>query len=65
MQVGIFSDSHDNIPKIRKAISIFNERQVNLTIHAGDLVAPFAAKELKQLQMKYVVVFGNNDGESR
>lgn len=63
MKIGIMSDSHDNIPKIRAAIELFNRQEVELVIHAGDLVSPFAAKELRAIKSKFIVVFGNNDGE--
>lgn len=63
MKIGIMSDSHDNLPKIRAAISVFEEEKVGLVIHAGDLVAPFAAKELRKIKSQFVAVFGNNDGE--
>ena len=61
--VGIMSDSHDNMPAIRKAVEILNERKVDLVIHAGDLVAPFTARELKKLTSPLIITFGNNDGE--
>lgn len=63
MKIGIMSDSHDNLPKIRAAIAVFADEKVKLVIHAGDLVSPFAAKELKKIKSRFVVVFGNNDGE--
>ncbi len=62
-QVGILSDSHDNMPAIRTAVKLFNERQVDLVIHAGDLVAPFTAREIKKLNCPYKIILGNNDGE--
>lgn len=61
--VGIMSDSHDNMPAIRAAVELFNQRQVDLVIHAGDLVAPFTAREIKKLTCPYKIIFGNNDGE--
>jgi len=63
MKIGIISDTHDNIPKIKAAVAIFNERDVELVIHAGDYVAPFAVRPLNDLKCQYVGVFGNNDGE--
>lgn len=63
MRVGIMSDSHDNLPAIVKAVSVFNDGDVEMVIHAGDLVAPFVSKPLKMLKAKLVAVFGNNDGE--
>ncbi len=62
-KIGIMSDSHDNLPAIRAAVELFNQENVDLVIHAGDLVAPFTAKEIKKLQCPYKIVLGNNDGE--
>lgn len=61
--IGIMSDSHDNLDAIRKAVKFFNEAEVELVIHAGDLIAPFTAKEFKELNCEFVAIFGNNDGE--
>lgn len=61
--VGILADSHDNMVALKKAVELFIERNVDLVIHAGDLVAPFTAKELNRLQCPLVMTFGNNDGE--
>lgn len=65
MLIGIISDSHDNISAIRKAVNIFNERKVDIVLHAGDFVAPFTAGEFGKLKMKLVGVFGNNDGDKQ
>jgi hypothetical protein len=63
MLIGLMSDSHDNVPQIKKAVSYFNKNNVDLVLHAGDIVAPFCADELIKLKSKFVAVFGNNDGE--
>ena len=63
MKLGIMSDSHDNMPKISSAVDVFNREQVDLVVHAGDFVAPFTGKPLDKLDMPFVAVFGNNDGE--
>ncbi len=63
MTVGILSDSHDNLDALRKAVELFNQRRVDLAIHAGDLVAPFVQRALSALKAPLVMVFGNNDGE--
>ncbi len=65
MLVGIMSDTHDNLPAIRKAVEFFNKENVELVIHAGDFVAPFVARELKGLKAPLKGVFGNNDGERK
>lgn len=63
MRIGVISDTHDNVPRIKEAVAIFNERNVDLVIHAGDYIAPFAVAPLGDLKCQYVGVFGNNDGE--
>ena len=63
MRIGIISDTHDNVPMIKKAVAIFNERETDLVIHAGDYIAPFAIIPLGGLECQYIGVFGNNDGE--
>ena len=63
MKIGLMTDSHDNMPAITKAVGVFNDVEVSLVIHAGDLVAPFTAIPLKQLKSDFIAVFGNNDGE--
>jgi len=57
------ADSHDNVDAIKKAVRFFNEAQCELVIHAGDFIAPFAARELGHLSCPVMAVFGNCDGE--
>jgi putative phosphoesterase len=57
------SDSHDNVDAIKKAVRFFNEAQCELVLHAGDFIAPFAARELGHLSCPVKAVFGNCDGE--
>jgi len=63
--IGIMSDSHDHMDAIGAAVRVFNRAEVELVIHAGDLIAPFTAKEFKNLQAPLEAIFGNNDGERR
>jgi putative phosphoesterase len=64
MRLGIISDTHDNMPLIKQACELFNSREVEMVLHCGDYVAPFALNPLNQiLQCDYAGVFGNNDGE--
>jgi putative phosphoesterase len=65
MLIGIMSDSHDNLPMIKKAVEYFNSKKVDLVFHAGDIVAPFCMNELARLNCRMIAVFGNNDGEKR
>jgi len=61
--IGILSDSHDNRDAIRTAVRLFNKKGCRLVLHAGDIVAPFAAGELEALNCPVKAVFGNCDGE--
>jgi len=63
MRIGILADTHDRLPLIRQALTRFGEAGVEVVIHAGDLVAPFAAKALATFSGILHVVYGNNDGE--
>ncbi|MEO0087431.1 MAG: metallophosphoesterase [candidate division WOR-3 bacterium] len=61
--LGIISDTHDHIEKVKRAIEIFNQHNLIGVIHCGDFVAPFTLKEFGNLQAKFYAVFGNCDGE--
>jgi len=65
MKIGVIADTHDNIPKIHRAIEIFNKAKVGLVIHLGDYVAPFSLKPLDNLASPWIGIFGNNDGEKK
>jgi putative phosphoesterase len=65
MKIGVIADTHDNIPKIKKALAVFKKREVGIIIHAGDVIAPFAAKALKAAKLPIYAVYGNNDGERK
>jgi putative phosphoesterase len=61
--IGVLADSHDNLVTLKKAVRLFKEAKCELVIHAGDVVAPFAARELGALECPVKAVFGNCDGE--
>jgi putative phosphoesterase len=61
--IGILSDSHDNLIRVREAVHLFNDAGCELVIHAGDFVAPFTVAELRNLRAPVKAVFGNCDGE--
>ncbi len=50
MNIGIISDTHDNLALIKKAVTFFNGEKVDLVLHAGDFVSPFTALEFKNLR---------------
>ena len=66
MKVGIISDTHDDVTNTNKAIDIFEQNNVGVIIHAGDIISPPILKEFRRLteiNVKIFGVFGNNDGE--
>lgn len=63
MKIAVMADSHENMPKIARAIEIFNEEEVDLLCHCGDVISPICAREFAKLEAPFVAVFGNNDGE--
>jgi putative phosphoesterase len=63
--IGIMADSHDNTRLIKSAVQLFNDARCGLVIHAGDYIAPFAARELGRLNCPVKGVFGNCDGEKK
>jgi putative phosphoesterase len=63
--IGIMSDSHDNLIAVGRAVSLFRDAGCSLVLHAGDFVAPFAARELAKIGCPVKAVFGNCDGEKK
>lgn len=61
--VGLVTDTHDNKEAVLKAVDLFNSRDVSLTLHGGDYIAPFNARWMAALKSPMIGVFGNNDGE--
>jgi len=61
MLVGVVSDTHNNIKNIKKIICLFNDEQVDLVIHTGDISKAKTLKIFSDLNAPLVGVFGNND----
>jgi uncharacterized protein len=63
MKIAIVSDSHDQIPNLRSAVTLANERGCALLIHCGDLISPFMLEELAAFAGAVHLVYGNNIGD--
>jgi putative phosphoesterase len=61
MLIGICSDSHDNVPNIKRAVSFFVSQNVSKVIHAGDYCSPFTIQHFRELNFHGIL--GNNDGD--
>lgn len=62
MQVGVISDTHDNVPAVQAAMDHFEDLGVEVVIHCGDFVAPPVVPHLDR-GLEVHAVRGNNDGE--
>jgi len=63
MLIGIMSDSHDNFPGLIQAREIFEQRGVEMMLHAGDVIAPGMCYAFEGTQIELKLVYGNNDGD--
>ncbi len=63
MRVGLISDTHDHVLRIREATAILNRAGVEAILHAGDYCSPFAVRELARLEAPLHGILGINDGD--
>jgi len=63
MLIGIVSDTHDHLDRLRQALGVCRERAAELILHAGDFVSPFTAEVFREAGLRVIGVFGNNDGD--
>lgn len=61
MKIGILSDSHLKSDYTKEVIDFLKEIKSDYLVHAGDLCIEKNLKLLKESELKYVAVFGNND----
>jgi len=60
MLVGLMTDTHENMVNIKKGVEIFNQRNIEILLHCGDIISPITFKEFKNLNCSIEFVFGNN-----
>ena len=61
MQIGVVSDTHNNLKNIDTIISLFNEENIDLVIHTGDITNANSMEEFSRLKCRLIGVYGNND----
>ncbi|WP_265109242.1 metallophosphoesterase [Halosolutus halophilus] len=61
MNIGVISDTHDNVEAIERAADVFAAEGVEIVIHCGDFVAPLMIPYFGQFELHGVL--GNNDGD--
>jgi uncharacterized protein len=62
-RIGVISDTHDRLDKVREAVALFNRLKPDRVVHCGDVVAQFVLKEMSGLSMPVTAVYGNCDGD--
>jgi putative phosphoesterase len=65
MKIGIMSDSHDNLKNIKQALEIFKSENVEVILHAGDLVSPFCVPLFEDFSGNFYLCAGNNLGDAK
>lgn len=63
MRIGVVSDTHNNLPNVRRIVQIFNDAGVERVIHTGDITQPKTLEVFAHLDAPLFGVFGNNDQE--
>ena len=64
MLIGVFSDVHDNLENLHKALALFKERGVETLIFCGDFCSPIPSRVMgAEFDGDIHVVFGNGDGD--
>jgi putative phosphoesterase len=65
-KIAIFSDSHDQIQHLERALQAAQAAGAEALLHCGDLCAPFMlARMAQKFSGPIHVIFGNNDGDGR
>ena len=61
MLVGVVSDTHNNLKNIEQIISLFNNEEITLVIHTGDIANSKSLEKFSTLKADLIGVYGNND----
>ena len=64
MRIGIVSDTHDDLHKVRQAVEIFKAQGLECVLHAGDITGPSTISLFARLSgARVIAVYGNCDSE--
>lgn len=61
MLIGVVSDTHNNLRNIERIIDLFNNENLSLVIHTGDISNAKSLESFSQLNCELIGVYGNND----
>lgn len=63
MLIGVFSDVHDQLAHLRKALAIYKQRDIETLIFCGDFCSPIPVRMIAETGLLTHCVFGNGDGD--
>jgi len=63
MRIGVVSDTHNNMPNVRKIVSLFNQLDLQKVVHTGDITQAKTLEVFSHLKVPLHGVYGNNDLE--
>ncbi len=63
MEIGIISDTHNQLENFERAVSYLNSKRVDLVIHCGDWTNPSILEVLEKMEAPLRGVLGNCDTE--
>jgi uncharacterized protein len=61
MRIGVVSDTHNQLPNVRRIVELFNAARVDRVVHTGDITQAGTLELFTGLDASLVGVFGNND----
>ena len=61
MQIGVVSDTHNNLKNIQKIIELFNKEELEFVVHTGDIASASSLGKFSKLNCALFGVLGNND----
>jgi putative phosphoesterase len=63
MKIAVMSDSHDNWKNLEEVVDMANQKNCEVLLFLGDLIAPPGIKILEKFNGEAKFVWGNNEGE--
>jgi uncharacterized protein len=63
MRIGVFSDVHDHLANLEKALAFYKKQKIDTLIFCGDFCSPIPARVMGAFQGVIHCVFGNGDGD--
>lgn len=63
MRIAVFSDSHDHVANLHRAVQLAKQQRAEMLLHCGDLISPFMLPYLQAFGGPVHLIYGNNIGD--